>query len=73
MKHKNAALLKSLSALCEKCECIAVVCKTRVGLINVHMKNDRMLDNRELHNTCGSVCICGVGQAIESEMKQKSE
>lgn len=72
MEHKNSALLKSLSTPCEKCECIAVVCKTRVGLINVHIKNDRMLDNRELHGTCGSGCICGVGQAIESALKQKS-
>lgn len=56
MKHKNAAVVKSLSAPCEKCECTAEVCKTRVGLINVHVLNDRMLDDRELHCAC-RICV----------------
>lgn len=57
MKHKNAALLKSLSAPSEQCECIAAVCTTRAGLINVRAQNDRMLDSTQLHSTCG-ICVC---------------
>lgn len=52
MKHKNAALLKSLSAACEKCEYTAVVCKTRIGLINVHIQNNRMLELYSTHQIC---------------------
>lgn len=51
VKHKDAALLKTLLALCEKSEGIAVVYKPSVGLIIVYIKNNKMLRNRQSHNT----------------------
>lgn len=51
INQKDTALLKPLSVLCEKCERIAVVYKPSVGLVNVYIKNDKMLHNSQLHNT----------------------
>lgn len=51
MNHKDAALIKPLSDLCEKRECIVVVYKPSVGPINVYIRNDKMLLSRQLHIT----------------------
>lgn len=51
MKHKDAVLLEPWYAPFVNCECIAVVSKSSVGLINVYKKNDKLFHNRQLEKT----------------------